>query len=140
MPRPLDTRLGRVEGRRRAATAEHGAGSVRGRRRLRAEAAIGEVIREALAHAGIDPTNAARLCLADDAAAALAAIPDTPALRHADANDTPPASPHGRARAHAFAPKILAMSKRFAGGPPPDFANASLAELFAWSLANRTPK
>ena len=35
----------------------------------------------------------------------------------------------------AFAPKILAMTKRSADGKPPDFANASFAELFAWSLA-----
>jgi len=27
------------------------------------------------------------------------------------------------------------MARRFAGGQPPDFANASFAELFAWSLA-----
>jgi len=26
------------------------------------------------------------------------------------------------------------MARRFAGGQPPDFANASFAELFAWSL------
>ena len=25
---------------------------------------------------------------------------------------------------------------RFAGGKPPDFANAAFAELFAWSLAS----
>jgi hypothetical protein len=27
------------------------------------------------------------------------------------------------------------MARRFAGGQPLDFANASFAELFAWSLA-----
>jgi hypothetical protein len=34
-----------------------------------------------------------------------------------------------------FARKILALARDFAGGQPPDFANASFAELFAWSLA-----
>ena len=37
----------------------------------------------------------------------------------------------------AFTPKILAMARGFAGAPPPDFANASFAELFAWSLAQQ---
>src|SRR6266853_1573081 len=40
-----------------------------------------------------------------------------------------------RERVGEFKSKILAMARRFAGGQPPDFANASFAELFAWSLA-----
>jgi len=44
-------------------------------------------------------------------------------------------NPNDRAPADAFAPKILAQAQGFAGGQPPDFANASFAELFAWSLA-----
>jgi Family of unknown function (DUF5681) len=39
------------------------------------------------------------------------------------------------AGADDFESKILAMVRRFAGGQMPDFANASFAELFAWSLA-----
>jgi hypothetical protein len=35
----------------------------------------------------------------------------------------------------AFASEIQAMTRGFAHGKPPDFANASFAELFAWSLA-----
>ena len=35
-------------------------------------------------------------------------------------------------------PKILALAKGFADGPPPDFANASFAGLFAWSLAQQS--
>jgi hypothetical protein len=81
MSRPLDTRLDRVEGQRTAAAAEHGAPAIRPA--LRAEAAMGAVIRSALARAGVDVASAPRL----------------------------------------------------AGGQPPDFANASFAELFAWSLA-----
>jgi hypothetical protein len=70
----------------------------------RAEAAMGAVIRSALARAG------------DDAAAADA---------------------HDRARTDAFKPKILALTRGLAGAPPPDFSNASFAELFAWSLAQQ---
>jgi hypothetical protein len=107
---------------------------------LRAEAAMGDLIRASLAHAGIDAADAARLTLAEDAAAALAAIPDTPELRRADADAAPPVNSHDRARADAFVPKIMAMTKSFASGPPPDFTNASFAELFAWSLAQRARK
>ncbi len=86
MPRPLDTRLDRVEGQRIAAAAEPGAAAIRPA--LRAKAAMGAL---------------------------------------ANADDGP--------RPDDFESKILAMARRFAGGQPLDFANASFAELFAWSLA-----
>ena len=56
MPRPLDTRLGRVEGQRIAAAAEHGAATIRPA--LRAKAAMGAAIRSALAPAGVDAADA----------------------------------------------------------------------------------
>ena len=116
-PRPLENRLGQVEGRRGAVAIEEGAAGVRQRRLLRAEAALGEIIREALARADADAAAASRLALADDAAAALAAIPDTARLRHADADDAAAsANGYDRARADMFAPKIIAMIHRFAGG------------------------
>jgi hypothetical protein len=37
-----------------------------------------------------------------------------------------------------FAPKLIAMIQRFAGGARLDFADASFAELLAWSLAQNT--
>jgi hypothetical protein len=40
-----------------------------------------------------------------------------------------------RGRGDPFKAKILALARGFAGGPPPDFAKASFAELYAWSLA-----
>jgi hypothetical protein len=129
MRRPLDVRLDREEGRRGAAAAEQDSAAMRRRCIWRAEAAMGAVIRSALARAGVDAAGATRLCLADEAAAALAALPETPELQRADADD--------RARADAFKPKILALTRGLAGAPPPDFANASFAELFAWSLAQQ---
>ena len=105
MPRPLDTRLDRVEGQRIAAAAEHSVAAIRPA--LRAEAAMGAVIRSALARAGVDAADATRLANADD-------------------------SP----RADDFESKILVMARGYAGGQRPDFANASFAELFAWSLAD----
>jgi hypothetical protein len=137
-PRPLESRLGQVEGRRSAGAIEQASAGVQQRRLLRAEAALGEIIRETLTRAGVDAADATRLALADDAAATLAAIPDTARLRHADADDAAAqADPNDRARADAFAAKITAMTQRFAEGMPLDFANASFAELLAWSLAQK---
>ena len=136
-PRPLENRLGQVEGRRGAVAIEEGTAGVRQRRLLRAEAALGEIIRAALMRAGADEAAASRLALADDAAAALAALPDTARLRHSDARDAAAANGYDRARADMFAPKLIAMTRRYAGGVPLDFADASFAELLAWSLAQK---
>src|SRR5271165_6524413 len=143
MPRPIDTRLDREEGRRTAGAAERGAAAIR-RRHIwrasarhiwRAEAAMGAVIRSALARAGVDAAQATRLCLADEAAASLAALLDTPELHCADSDVPAAAEAPDHLRGDAFTPKIQALTRGFAGAPPPDFANASFAELFAWSLA-----
>src|SRR4029077_10033768 len=83
MRRPLDVRLDREEGRRGAAASEQDAAAMRRRCIWRAEAAMGAVIRSALARAGVDAAGATRLCLADQAAAALAALPETPELQRA---------------------------------------------------------
>jgi hypothetical protein len=141
MPRPraLKPRIDQVEGRRTAAAGATDGAAARGRRLLRAEAAIGMVIRHALNSAGADVSAAGRLAVADDAAAALAAIPDTPELRDADRAAAPPLGPHQRHQADAFTAKISAMTKDFASGRPLDLAQASLAELFAWSLAQSRP-
>jgi hypothetical protein len=131
MPRPLDTRLDRVEGQRIAAAAETGAAAIRPA--LRAEAAMAAVIRRALARAGVDAASAPRLPFADEAAAP--PFPDKAELQREDANGIPLANADDRSRPDDFESKIRAMTRRFAGGQPLDFANASFAELFAWSLA-----
>ena len=140
-PRPLENRLGHLEGRRSAAVGQQSAAAARERHLLRARAALGGVIREALARAGVDAADATRLALADEAAATLAAIPDTAQLRDADAEVVAvTANPNDRARADEFAPKIIAMTRRFADAAPLDFARASFAELLAWSLAQKAGK
>jgi len=116
-----------------AATAEHG--SAANRPTLRAEAAMGAVIRSALARAGVDAAEATRLAFAEQGAAPPPVIPDKAELQREDANGAPLANSSDRAGADDFEPRILVMARRFAGGQPPDFANASFAELFAWSLA-----
>ena len=52
-----------------------------------------------------------------------------------DANGIPLANADDRPRADDFESKILVMARGYASGQRPDFANASFAELFAWSLA-----
>jgi hypothetical protein len=88
-----------------------------------------------LARAGVDAAQATRLCLADEATAALAALPDTPETQRTDVDGAAAACAHDRAREDPFNAKIQALTRGFAGAPLPDFANASFAELFAWSLA-----
>ena len=133
MPLPLYTRLDRVEGQRIAAAAEPGSAAIRPA--LRAEAAMGAVIRSALARAGVDAAEATRLAFAEEGAAPPAAISDTAGSPREDANGIPLANADDSPRPDDFESKILAMARRFAGGQPLDFANASFAELFAWSLA-----
>jgi hypothetical protein len=118
-----------------AAATERGSGAISRRRIWRAEVAMGAVIRNALARAGVDAAGATRLCLADEAAAALVAIPDTAELERADGSSAAALNTNDRAPVDALAPKILAQARGFADGQPPDFAKASFAELFAWSLA-----
>jgi hypothetical protein len=93
---------------------------------------MGAVIRSALARAGVDAAQATRLCLADEAAAALAALSDAP---EAESYSASVSEVRDHARGDAFAPKILALARGFAGAQLPDFAKASFAELYAWSLA-----
>jgi hypothetical protein len=94
---------------------------------------MGAVIRSALARAGVDAAQATRLCLADEAAASLAALSDAP---EADSYSASVGEVRNHARGDAFAPKILALARGFAGAQQlPDFAKASFAELYAWSLA-----
>ena len=116
-----------------AAGAELGSAAIRPT--LHAEAAMGAVIRRALARAGVDAAGATRLSFANAAAVPPVAIPDAAELPREDANGASPANADNRAGEDDFEPKILAMARRFAGGQRLDFANASFAELFAWSLA-----
>ena len=132
MAPPLDTRLDRVEGQRIAAAAEPGAAAIRPT--SRAEAAMGAAIRSALARAGVDAANATRLAFAEEAVAP-PATPDTAESQREDANGIPLANADDRPRADDFESKILVMARGYASGQRPDFANASFAELFAWSLA-----
>src|SRR5260370_18040573 len=80
----LDTRLDREEGRRTAGAAEQSSAAIRRRHTWRAAAAMGTVIRGALARAGVDAAQATPLCLADESDAALAALSGKPEFQPTD--------------------------------------------------------
>jgi hypothetical protein len=135
--RRLDDRLARVEAARAArakATVRPGAEH---RSALRAKAAIGAVIREALLLTGVDLQTCRALGLAQEAQAELAAIPDTPALRRADKRLLGgSAGDRSNPAADAFEAKVSDLVHRYrAGLGTPDFPTESMACVFAWSLA-----
>jgi hypothetical protein len=116
---------------------------------LRAWVAVGAAVRERLARLGVDPACARALRLEEAAAARLVGLGDTPEYQWADAAPRPnPVTVSGaRERcegfdapgrdglADRFVAKIADAAKRYHDGREPDFADASLAELFAWCLA-----
>lgn len=99
------------------------------RQSLRTCVKIHSLIRERLIAMGIDPTLAVALRRGEEAAAELAAIPDTPQLQIAD-QAISSSSGDGSGRV-----KILNMAERYRDGSRPDFANASMIELFAFVIA-----
>jgi hypothetical protein len=110
-------------------------------RLLLTHAAIGAAIRESLARSGIDPGRAAALRIADEASAELAASGDPPPWLCAaraggehDSSDAPESLADAESR---FDDRMGRLVARCRDDPPtePDFARASLAELFAWCIA-----
>jgi hypothetical protein len=102
------------------------------RRLLRARTAICEFIRERFLLMGLDPALAVSLRVGEEAAAKLAAIPDSEALRTAD--EALEAAPRLAAIIHKA--KIQRMADNIIDkGVQPNFAKASLAELLAFCVA-----
>jgi hypothetical protein len=102
---------------------------------LRAWSRVCDLVRDGLVQAGIDPENATALQLGGMAACMTDAA-STPELRRLE--EELAIGDHD-GLAGIFAVKIRDIARRFRDGHEPDFASASLAELFAWSLARRDP-
>jgi hypothetical protein len=83
-------------------------------------------------HKAQDPALAAALRVGKKAAAELAAIPDTPQLETADQAILRADRGSGEDAAGQLREKILGMAERYRDGHRPDFANASLLDLFAF--------
>jgi hypothetical protein len=134
MGRDLERRLARAE------TAAHALGEAdvqAGRRRcsLRALGAVCDIIRDRLVAMKIDPELAVSLRRGEEAAAELAAIPDTATLQAADAAIMRADHGTGGDGARQFWAKMERMAEQYRDGRRPNFANASPAELFAFIVA-----
>jgi hypothetical protein len=84
---------------------------------------------------GIDPTIAVGLRSGERAAAELAAIPDTEALRSADLAIMRSDLNDCVGIGSRFEEDIQRLAKKYYDGSQPDFANASVRELFAYCVA-----
>jgi hypothetical protein len=110
------------------------------RQTLRMRAKMYEFIRERFLLMGLDPALAVRLRDGEEAAAELAAIPDSEALRTADKALTHSDLDDCREVANSVRAQIQRMANNIADdiidkGAQPDFAKAPLAELWAFCVA-----
>ena len=105
------------------------------RRLLRARTAICEFIREQFLLMGLDPALAVSLRVGKEAAAKLAAIPDTEALRTADEAFTHSDLDDDGEAVSFVVEKIERMVAIYREGVQPNFAGVSVAELWAYCIA-----
>jgi hypothetical protein len=84
---------------------------------------------------GLDPELAVSLRTREEAAAELAAIPDSDALRTADEAITRTRRVDNSDTGASFEAEIERMAERYLDGSQPDFANASVGELLAFCVA-----
>ncbi len=101
---------------------------------LRAWNTVCGLVRDGLVEAGIDPESATALQLGGIAAH----LTDGETLEGRRLEEELAVGDHD-GLAGIFAVKIGEIARRFRDGHEPDFASASLAELFAWCVARRDP-
>jgi hypothetical protein len=99
---------------------------------VRAWKTVCGLVRDGLAEAGIDPETATALRLGRLAAHMTGDELDGP---RQEAEEL--AADDHDGLAGVFTVRIRAIARRFRDGHEPDFAAASLAELFAWCVARR---
>ena len=141
MAKATRTRLARMTAS--AARDDSAAGLDRGA--LSAWEAVCAVVRDGLARAGVDPARVRALSLATPSprASGQADVPGTAADSGAphSSGDKEREAPKefviedADGLAGMFAGRMGDLAGRYQDGQEPDFANASLAELFAWCLA-----
>lgn len=137
--RRLSRLIERVEEKHAAAVIRDEAEAVRHRGLLRARVKVGAIIRARLESCRLDPACATQLRLIDEAEAALSAVPDTSELQQMDAESEALLFPQRdvQAAVEALSAKMAAMAGRCSRTENPEFASASLAELFLWSIGHR---
>jgi hypothetical protein len=106
------------------------------RRSLRARIEWCDLIRKRFRVMGIDPALAVTLRRGEEAAAELAAIPDTPDLKAADEAMVRPECSDGDDGARRVRARIEQMAEQYRSGQHQlDLANASPAQLLAFCVA-----
>jgi hypothetical protein len=108
--------------------------AARDRRSLRAITVVCEFIRERFLLMGLDPALAVCLRVGEEAAAKLAAIPDTEVLRSADEALTH-SDLDDYGEAHSTGVKLERMAAMYREGLQPNFASDSVAQLLAFCIA-----
>ncbi len=131
MPRVRDGRLARLAAERTRFDSTTGLD----RCTPRAWNRVCDLVRDGLAQAGVDPERATAVQLGG-MAAHMTDIADKPELPRPE-EELPAGDDDGLAG--IFRVKIGDIARRFRNGHEPDFASASLAELFAWCVARRGP-
>ncbi len=129
MPRVRDARIARLAAKRTRFDSTTGLDNCT----LRAWNRVCGLVREGLVQAGVDPESATAVQLGG-MAAHMTEIADTPELRRPE--EQLAVGDHD-GLADIFTVKIGDVARRFRDGHEPDFASASLAELFAWCVARR---
>jgi hypothetical protein len=104
------------------------------RQSLRTRATICEFIRQRFLIIGLDPALAFSLRVGEEAAAKLAAIPDTEVLRSADEALTH-SDLDDYGEAHSTGVKLERMAAMYREGLQPNFASDSVAQLLAFCIA-----
>jgi hypothetical protein len=120
-----------------AASAVHAADrhAASDRQLLRTSVHVCEVIRKQFLLMGLDPALAASLRRGEEAAAKLAAIPDTEALRSADVALThSDLDDDGEVR-RTFNARMERLAAIYREGVQPDFASVSVEQLWAYCIA-----
>ena len=105
---------------------------------LRACVMVCNLIRERFLLMGLDPALAVMLRTGEDSAAELAAIPDSDALRTADEAITRTHRENNSEVRASFEAEIERRAERYPDGSQPDFAKASVMELFTFCVAIET--
>jgi hypothetical protein len=129
MPRARDTRLSRLAAERTRVDSTAGLD----RTVLKAWKTVCDIVRNSLVQAGIDPARAAALQLGGSVAH-MTDLGEAPEVRRVEGELA--VGDHD-GLAGIFAEKIGDIARRFRDGHEPDFALASLAELFAWCASRR---
>jgi hypothetical protein len=127
MPRVRDARIARLAAERTRFDSTTGLDNCT----LRAWNRVCDLVRDGLVQAGLDPENATAVQLGG-MAAHMTDIADKPEVRLLE-EELLVGDDDGLAG--IFAVKIRDIAQRFRDGHEPDFASASLAELFAWCVA-----